>query len=110
MALVAFDPGQLDRQVVIMRPTTQRTPSGAQTQSLQTLATTRAKVEYPAAIGDENYQADKLTAVALVFFTMRYRALEYTDQIEFNGRLHDVIALEELGRCQYLRVKTRVKS
>jgi head-tail adaptor len=110
MALVAMDPGQLDRMVSIMRISTQRTPSGSQTESLVSIGTTRAKVEYPAAIGDEQYQADKNTAVALVFFTMRYRVLQYTDQIDYNGRLHDVLAIEEVGRKQYIRIKTRVKS
>lgn len=110
MALVAMDPGQLDRTITIMRPTTQRTASGAQTETLASLGTTRAKVEYAPGIGNEEYQADKNTAVAIVYFTMRYRQLQYTDQIDYNGRLHDVLALEELGRRQYLKVKTRVKS
>ena len=100
----------MDRTIIIKRPTTQRTASGSQTESLATVATTRAKVEYAPGIGNEQYEGEKNTAGAVLYFTIRYRVVEYTDQVEYNGQLHDVIGLEELGRRQYLKIKTRVKS
>lgn len=107
MALVSIDPGKMDRRIELKRLTVARTASGAQTETLTTLATLWAMVEYGA--GDERYEADKLTAVGLVHFTIRYRVLLQTDQIEYNGQLHDVVHIEELGRQQYLKVKTRIK-
>lgn len=107
MALVGFDPGKMDRRVELKRITTQRTASGSQSQALSTVATLWAEVKY--GTGDETYEADKLTAVGLVHFTIRYREVLTTDQIEYNGQLHDVVHIEELGRRQYLKLKTRVK-
>jgi len=107
MALVSFDLGKMARRVELQRITTARTASGAQTEALTTVATIWAAVDY--GTGDEKYEADKLTAFGIVNFTIRYREVRMTDQIAYNGQLHDVVHTEELGRQQYLKIKTRVK-
>lgn len=66
-----------------------------------------AQVIYPSA-GQELVQAAQQTAVQPVQFVIRYRAdVRPTWQVDFEGRLHLITAVTEIGRRQGLTLTTQ---
>ena len=54
----------------------------------------------------EDYLNDKKTVVEMRTFVIRYRSLAYTDFIVYDSNEYKIIAIEEIGRRRFLKVKT----
>ncbi|MDO7851395.1 phage head closure protein [Hymenobacter convexus] len=102
--------GKRDRQIQLQAPAPAAQdafgqPVGAPTYADQ--GTEFAQVIYPTA-GQELVQAAQQTAVQPVQFVLRYRAdVRPTWQIDFEGTLHLITAVTEIGRRQGLTLTTQ---
>lgn len=92
--------GQLDRQVVLQKPTpapANQFGGPGQTQGYADVATVAAKVEpIP---GAEGFVGDQLTATARQKITIRYRAdVQPTWQLVLDGRTYQLTDIQQFGR------------
>lgn len=82
-------------------------------QNITTDPTVPAKKEESgiARLGDERYEADKLTEIRTTIFTVRYR----TDVSEINrfydddGLIYDIVSINETVRRRFLEIKGKTK-
>lgn len=116
--------GTLDRRIAIQRVTTTQSPSGEEIESWATLSTRPAR--YEPLQGDERFAADQFVARNQVAFTTRWsatvadvspldriiypaRALDNSPTDPLKNKIYDIIAVQEVGRQEALRIITAVR-
>jgi SPP1 family predicted phage head-tail adaptor len=99
--------GDLDRRIRIEQCTWVTDSVGQRIAVWSTLATVWAKVAYES--GREVYEADQKVAERVVKFIVRYRSLDETMRVVYDGFVHDILAIEEIGRERYLALRTLKK-
>ena len=97
---------QLDRRASILTPTTTRDADGGPVETFAATATRWCRRDE--AGGREIRVAGQLRAETSALFTFRYFAgLTVKHRILCEGRTWDIVAINEGGRRQWLRVQTR---
>lgn len=105
MALEVMHIKELDRRIELIRVSNTQSGSGAVTETETVLATVFARVSEGA--GDEEMDLDKVTAVGIAMFRVRYRQMLYTDRIRYQGNVYDIVNIQEVPRKQGLDIKAR---
>lgn len=97
--------GKLDKQILIKRETLSVDAFGASVGTLATLHTLRAQIV--TASTDEAIRAYGESTEVLTVFRTRFRSdVLVSDIVEYNGRLHNIIEIKELGRGNGLELRT----
>lgn len=116
--------GTLDRRIAIQRVTVTQSPSGEEQETWATLSTRPARYEFLA--GDERFAADQFVARGQVAFTVRWAsaiadvspldriiypasALNDSPAAPLQNKTYDIIAVQEIGRHEALRIITAVR-
>src|SRR5688572_19271733 len=96
--------GQMDRKVIIQQKTVGSNPSNEDEEEGWTdLISPWAKVEEKS--GSEYYRDDKLTAVTVADFTIRYVTGILEDmRIVFNGRYYGIKSILFIDRKRYIKI------
>lgn len=73
------------------------------------IVTTSVQVWAHVAYGENNEDAllYKQTIIEAPEFYIRYTSINEKDQISYNSKSYDIIAIEPLGRMMYLKIKTK---
>ena len=104
-----MNPGDLDRRIVIKRQTTTTQNNGERKVSLEAYATRWASVKYKN--GKEGEEADEITSVQDVIFTVRHDAnIDTTYVVSYNSKDHDIQSVNPMGRKDFLQLYTRLTS
>jgi len=102
--------GKLDRKITIQRAifdddgSNQRKITGWT--EIATNATPWANVED--GFGTEEFEGDQLVGIQTINFTIRFRSdisLQY--RILYNGEIHNILSLVEIGRKRFLKITTK---
>lgn len=116
--------GGIDRIIALQRVTTTQSPSGEEEESWATFFTLHAR--YEALQGDERFQADQFVARNQVAFTIRWShtvadvspldriiypasVLADSPTSPLRNKIYDIIAVQEVGRHEALRLITAVR-
>lgn len=101
--------GALDRTISVRSEATSTTNAlGEVTAVTNTDTTVWAHVMNDDRVtGEENDINDKQSVIEFRTFVIRYRTLVYTNKIVYNSNVYDIVGIEELGRRQFLKVKTK---
>lgn len=103
-----LDPGQLDRRVTLQSASVSTDGFGQAVRTYSTLAQVWAKVDYRTV--KEGEDAEKLTSVNKVRFTIRYRAdVDATIKISWDSKTYEVEGVSLEGRERYLILDTVVR-
>jgi len=111
--------GTLDRTIAIQRVTITQSPSGEERETWSTLSTRPARYEW--LDGTERFGGDQFVAKGQVAFTVRWStaiadvspldrivypasALANSPTEPLNNKLYDIIAVQEVGRNEALRI------
>jgi SPP1 family predicted phage head-tail adaptor len=95
--------GDLNRRIVIEQPTTTKADDGQEIPSWSTLSEVWAKVSFEK--GGEAMEADQLVARRIIKFWIRYREVDETMRILFDGGYFNIRHIERIGRSKYLILK-----
>jgi len=83
--------GRLNRRIVIQEASVTRDDYGGESLSWSTLATVWASVEYTGSGSSEDIEADRITALRVTIFTIRYRGdLTEKMRISYNSDIYEV--------------------
>lgn len=100
--------GSLDREIEIQYQLTSTGANGERTYSWLEHVTVWAGIEYGS--GDEDYEADQLTASNTVQFKIRYNSSITTKmRIEWNSAYYDILHITEVDRQRFLILKAQKK-
>lgn len=100
--------GDLDRRVVIQKPTATADTYGQRVDAWTTHSTVWARIAYEG--GDEGYEADQKVATRVVKFFVRYdSAITERMRVSYNSGVYDILAIEEISRGGYLVLRTQKK-
>ena len=96
--------GQLDRRITIQEPVYEINPiSNERTiTGWSDVAAVWAKVHDNT--GSENYQAEQIEAVRGTMFTIRFREVDVTWRISFDGDYYNIQSVERPDRKGFLKV------
>lgn len=100
------DIGSLDRRITIQEPIESRTASGHEKQTYQDLATVWASKGYRSS--EEDLETMRETRSDDITWTIRYRTGLTAKMIIIDnvGERYDIKGFKELGRKEYLEIKT----
>jgi len=109
--LQGLNPGQLDKRIVLQTRTTAANAYNEPIETWSTLATVRAKIEYPVTGSNEQYQDAVNLAQTVVFFTIRHRTdVSSVERISYDSNTYDIEApIAEVGRKNFLKIKARLR-
>ncbi len=99
--------GDLDRRIRIEQCTYTTDSVGQRIAVWSTLITVWALVAYES--GTEVYEASQKVAERVVKFIVRYRSLNETMRIVYDGVVYDILAIEEIDRKRFLAIRTLKK-
>jgi SPP1 family predicted phage head-tail adaptor len=99
--------GDLDRRIRIEQCTYTTDSVGQRIAVWSTLITVWAKIVYES--GNEKYEANQKVAERIVKFIVRYRTLNETMRVVYDGRVYDILAIEDISRDRYLALRTLKK-
>jgi len=98
--------GRLDRRITLQRKTVTENSYGEPVESWKDLATVWA--EYMPARGAERYASMQTIGEIEIRWRIRYRSgLTPIDRIVYQGRVHNVTSIIEIGRGEGLEIYTR---
>lgn len=101
--------GDLDRQVVLLKPATADSPLGRVDAEPIVIATVWAKVRE--AQGREWQEGSAVTSSRRATFTLRYRTgLDALTSLQWDGLTWNVIARAEIGRREGIELQAEVVS
>lgn len=104
--------GDLDRRIIIQRATSTRDEYNAEVQTWGNLASRAASYE-PLTDG-ERAQASEISAAASARFRIRWSAdladLNPKDRLMFEGKVHDIEHVKEIGRRVGLEITTAARA
>jgi|SRR5688572_13836111 len=101
--------GKLDRRITIQQKVFEGNEFNEdKIETWQTVAEVWANVR-ESEDGTELYEADKLTEIKHVKFTIRYRAMLPTYRIVYGGFEYDILNISEVSRKRFLVLKTEEK-
>jgi SPP1 family predicted phage head-tail adaptor len=105
-----MNPGKLNRQIVIQNATTfTRDSFGDKVSSWNNSATVWASVRTVS--GSEQFQSGQIYAGETVQFEMRYRALNPSARISYDGKIYNIKSILNVNdKDAQLRVLTTVES
>lgn len=104
----AMQLGDLDRRVVIEKPTATADTYGQRVDVWTTHATVWARMAYES--GDETYEAEQKVATRIVKFFVRYdAAITERMRVSFESALYDILAVEQISRKRFMVLKTQKK-
>lgn len=102
--------GQLDQQITLKAVTQGVDSHGGPTETLTTIETVFAKVDFPAVGSGENYSDAVNLATNRVQFTFHYRTdFDERSRITWNERDYDIIRISHDGRRMFSVVDTEYK-
>lgn len=99
--------GDLDRRIRIEQCTYTTDSVGQRIAVWSTLITVWAMVVYES--GNEKYEASQKVAERIVKFIVRYRALNETMRVVYDGRVYGILAIEDIERKRFLALRTLKK-
>lgn len=106
-----MDVGKLDRKILIESKTmTGQNGMGEPNFSWTQIANTWAEMEFKNAGSKEDVQADQITSVDKVYFTIRHRTgIQAKDRVTYDNVIYEienVRELTEMGRKCFLELRT----
>ena len=124
MAVAQMRGGTPDRMITIQRVTVTQSPSGEERETWSILSTRPARYE-PLAV-DERFVSQQFVAKGQVAFTVRWStaiadvspldriiypasALANSPTEPLNNKIYDIMAVQEIGRHEALRILTAVR-
>lgn len=104
--------GKYDRQIDLMRATAVEDAAG---QPISTFALLRRVPAYARAISDgERLQGGGIMSAVNMRFVIRWskdvRTLDTRDQLIYEGRVHDIAGVKEIGRRRELEITAAARS
>ena len=109
---MALSAGKMDRRIVLERFTTTVDSFNEPVRSWSTLAERAASYE-PLSDG-ERFRAGETAATASARFVIRYGAtvadLNPKDRLTFQGVVHDIVRVKEIGRREGLEISATVRA
>lgn len=101
--------GDLDRRITIQAKTVERDDYGATKETWSDAATVWA--QYLPGGGDERFAAAQVYAETQARFRIRWRDDVTTQhRVLFDGKLWDILAIDEMGRRGGLEIKARARA
>lgn len=102
-----IDPGKLDRRIILRSASVSTDGFGQAVRTYSDLGKVWAKVDYTSV--SEGNEANKLTSVNKVRFTIRYRSdVDATNKVSWDGKTYEVEGVNLEGRERYLVLETRL--
>lgn len=98
-----INPGELDRQITLQSRTVAANAYGEPIETWSTLATVRAKIEYPITGSDEQTQQGLNIARTRANFIIRHRSdVGFVERIQYDSETWDIERIAEDGRKSFL--------
>ncbi len=96
--------GGMDRKITIQSPVYQINTASNEREitGWEDVATVYAKIEDSA--GSEVFQAEQVEGIRGTIFTIRYREIDVTWRISFDGEYYNIVPPKRLDRKRYLAV------
>jgi SPP1 family predicted phage head-tail adaptor len=106
MAEKRFQAGQMDRKVIPQRPTETRSGSGQMVTEFEDQSGIWAERKDETAGATEEVESNRLTAISMVTFTIRYRAdIGVKWRLKSDGDTFDIKHIAPIGRKHLLQLK-----
>tara|TARA_R110002020_G_scaffold42273_1_gene124085 strand:+ start:517 stop:846 length:330 start_codon:yes stop_codon:yes gene_type:complete len=103
--------GSLDRRIVLQEPTTTVNDYGERTNSWGTLASVWASIERKSSASETN-SGEQLVSLQSVTFLIRYSSvvagLNMSHRVSYNSEYYNILAVQEVGRRDQLRIITEL--
>ena len=101
-----INPGDLDRQILIVRPYRTTGDKGQMVVDRHAIARRRASVNIESS--DEDVEDSNVGSVQWLDITMyRFPDMKVTDELEFDGRRFNITSINEVRMTPFIKVRAR---
>jgi hypothetical protein len=104
-----FNAYNLDRKIEIWRKTVTQDSFGQKVENYGKLWRISASKEDVFSEDSDGVTDQQIISSSLTFFVVRFHRslmLKTSDEVRFNGKTYEIVSFSEIGRSEYIKIKT----